>query len=299
MDREQYLLYMLCKEHFHDLVLLNCQAYYDADAPDTTKLKELMGDKLREITQIYVGYWTLSTTPDEIRAWFHTPNESAHHFLYQETFSHILAHVRKGTPIEKLYTHHQNPEFMTGLFAGVHGILISALHLLMEPHNTKRFSVAVPLKREWSDDDESKGGLGWLDGEWEYNLDVPFHFDPSDKTIIVTQEGKYSNPTEGYFIKRVEFGSPLTNGNVSVTLTMKEIIGMCNFVGIPVDMSEWDGTYPDSDPDSLDREYTIDTYTTVSYEEDNSIQYGVTIHDSESPEEGYMMLGKRNPPWTK
>lgn len=58
----------------------------------------------------------------------------------------------------------------------------------------------VIVTKEWIEDEESK--TGWRELDWiDENGEI---IDPSEIEITVTDINKYSNPIEGYYIKKIE-----------------------------------------------------------------------------------------------
>ncbi len=74
-------------------------------------------------------------------------------------------------------------------------------------------------------------------------------------------------------------------GNTSITLTGQQLLTACGFAGIHVDPAALEGN-----EEILETEFTFESKTNICREEDDFVYVGLSLHITESPEEGYQPL---------
>ena len=76
-------------------------------------------------------------------------------------------------------------------------------------------------------------------------------------------------------------------GNTSITLTTQQLITSCGFAGIYIDPKVME-----DEEDRLEMEFTLESKSNVYIEEEDGggTYVGLSIHMTESPEEGYQPL---------
>lgn len=76
-------------------------------------------------------------------------------------------------------------------------------------------------------------------------------------------------------------------GNTSLTVTGQQLVTSCGFAGIYIDPAVLEG-----EEDILDMEFTLESKSNISLTDDtdDGVYVGLSIHITESPEEGYQPL---------
>jgi len=76
-------------------------------------------------------------------------------------------------------------------------------------------------------------------------------------------------------------------GNTSITVTGQQLFTACGFAGIQIDPAVLEGS-----EDILETEFTFESSTNISLTDDDAgpVYVGLSIHITDSPEEGYQPL---------